>query len=287
MTISCALLLASALGGCFSEPSSSSDGDDDESDVGSSDTSSASSTSTSSASGSSSSTTTASSSGGTGETSTGTTADDVIPEPRAIWRFDGDMVEDIGSADATAIGNVSFVESPSSMAAVIAASSSYIDASTAGSIVLEHKDALTILMQLRLDDHSGNQMLWSLGPASHMASERNAMSLSVLDGVFHFFTETGAAEVHGINPVSAPPPGQWFELVVVLDAGFVSIFFDRELAVTSPFVPVETSTTEFYIGGLLNTADPAQSIPLHGAIDEVRIWDVALDDDAVVAISEG
>lgn len=220
-----------------------------------------------------------------GSESSGTSGVGPLPEPRAIWQFDGDMVEEIASADATAIGLVSFASSPWGEAAT-PGTSAYIDASAAGPLVLEHKDAFSILLRVRLNDHSGNQILWSLGPASHMAAERNAMAFSAYDGVLHLFTETATAQVHEINIATAPAVGQWVEMVVVIDAGFIRIFYDGEIAGTAPFVPVDTQTTEFYLGGLLNTADPAQTISLHGAIDEVRLWDVALADEHVAEIAE-
>lgn len=275
--------------GCYYEASDpSSDGSDDTvneaSEVESSGATTAISTSASAATEDLESSSTEVGSSDDGESS-GTGGVGPLPEPRAIWQFDGDMVEEIASADATAIGLVSFASSPWGEAAT-PGTSAYIDASAAGPLVLEHKDAFSILMRVRLNDHSGNQILWSLGPASHMAAERNAMAFSAYDGVLHLFTETATAQVHEINIATAPAVGQWVEMVVVIDAGFIRIFYDGEIAGTAPFVPVDTQTTEFYLGGLLNTADPAQTISLHGAIDEVRLWDVALADEHVAEIAE-
>lgn len=282
-----AFFLATALSsGCYYEASTSSSGEESSSDGGSesSESSSAISTSTSDATDDLESTSEASSSSDAGGSTSGGEVGP-LPDPRALWLFDGDMLEEIASADATAIGVVSFASSPWGEAAA-PSTTAYIDASAAGPLVLEHKDAFSILMRLRLDDHSGNQILWSLGPASHMAAERNAMALSTYDGVLHLFTETGVAQVHEINIASAPEVGQWVQMVVVVEAGFIRIFFDGDLAGTAAFVSAETETTEFYMGGLLNTADPAQTISLHGAIDEVRIWDVALAEEHVRELAE-
>lgn len=290
------VILAIALAcGCFSENTGATDvadGSDSraESAVDSGDTSTASSTTTTSSASQSDPTTgsaevSSATSSDTSTADTSTTAESTSPEPRAVWRFDGDLVEDIAGADATAVGSVDFVASPSSMAATPAASS-YIDASAAGLLVLANLDAFTVFMRLRMDDHVGSQVLWSLGPAYDMSPERNAMALSNLDGLLRLFTETGAAENHTVDLSSTPAIGQWVEMVVVVDADDVRVFLDSQLAGASPFLPVETSTTELYIGGLLNTSEPTATLPLHGAIDEVRIWDIALDEAQVLAIPE-
>ena len=281
-------LSAAAIAACFNDPGAASS----ESGLASTDSSSAEAGTTALTAGDAV-TSLAESSTGTSttaasESTPGSTGEE-LPAPRAAWRFDGDLTEDVDGADALSVGSISFVSSPTSLAAAPSASS-YIDASAVGPLVLAARDAFTMLVRVRLDDLVGNQMLWSLGPAwaegmPGEPAEHNATAFSVLDGQFHLFTETGAGTNHYVDPAPGPPPGQWTTVVVVVDADLVRVYVDGALAGASQFVPSETSTTFFYMAGLMNTEDPADTSTLHGAIDEARFWDVALEEEQAVAVS--
>lgn len=287
-------IVAAATTGCFSDPASSSTGSSSPTDpeASSSEATSAGSTATSSDVASSSdatSTTTSSAETTTSiDTSAGSTGAE-LPQPRAAWRFDGDLTEDIENADALAVGSVQFISSPTGMAAA-PATGAYIDASAVGSLVLASKAAFTMLVRVRLDDLEGNQMLWSLGPAwaegeGGEPAEHNATAFSVLDGQFHLLTETGEGTNHYLDPAPAPPTAQWSTVVVAIEADFVRVYVDGALVGASEFVPSETSTTLFYIGGLMNPVDASDTDSLHGAIDDARFWDVVLDENQVALAS--
>jgi hypothetical protein len=202
----------------------------------------------------------------------GSTGDD-LPEPRAVWRFDGDFVEDIVGADGVAEGRVSFVASPTGMAA--------------GPLVLASVGAVSTLVRVRLDDLTGDQVLWSLGKAGNaQAPADNSFALALADGVLQVFTETGAGGINHtavLGPVV--PAGDWVTLVVTVDADTVRAYVDGAPGPSAFYVPPETTASDFYIGGFANPDSPTLTESLHGAIDELRIWDVVLDDEQVLAVS--
>jgi hypothetical protein len=99
---------------------------------------------------------------------------------------------------------------------------------------------------------------------------------------FHFNKAGGGEyQANGITPVL---DGQWHHLAGVYTGGKVLLYIDGRLDAETEAGAVNTTTDPVYIGSRVNSTSTRNWI---GNIDEVRIYDRALDAAAILYLAEG
>ena len=209
-----------------------------------------------------------------GDDSSSSTTGPALPQPLAVFHFDGDLLDASGNGyDAAAFGDVVFVPAPEGLAVRCASEDAYVDADALGEEMLMHLDGFTMFTRVRID---GVGRIWGHITVGE-TPETNGTWLIVEDGALRFGTEIG----NGVNQVVAlgPPPKGWADVVIVVDGTTVAYYLDGVLQISTEYTPAETTNTQLAFCGY-----DLPGSPLEGAIDELRFFDVPLAADEVAGL---
>jgi hypothetical protein len=124
---------------------------------------------------------------------------------------------------------------------------------------------------------SGSLLLGNHGPRTFGISRAN---YNGLDRIWVWNWDASGLDIVGVEYT----PGEWFQVALVHDGATLSAYRNGVLAgsVTSgpTQMPHANSDGTLYLGGTSGTRAPRN---LAGALDEVRLWDVALDAATIAA----
>lgn len=134
------------------------------------------------------------------------------------------------------------------------------------------RDAFTVEAYVYLENTTANQTIFQAGSG---ATRAFALSVVGSDLVFTVEGETDTNTMTGTS--DAVTAGQWHHVAATYDGSDMTVYLDGAVYATEPFDGgVIDQAGDFVIG---NTA--AGNVPLQGAIDEVRVWNVALDEQQI------
>ena len=205
-----------------------------------------------------------------------------LPAPVAHWRFDGDADDSTGSSHGTARNGASFTangdgEGVGSHALVLDGSDDHVDLGSHVSNFPLGDAARTVTGWFKADTGNQRQTFFTYGP--NVAGQRFSIAADrtqILIGV--------SGHAWGVNGLSLDDG--WHHVAVTFaggDSDSISIYLDGEPQAASTLVgasqSVDTRTGPAAIGR--NVSGAAHYA---GSIDDVRIYDAALDAEQVLAL---
>lgn len=207
-----------------------------------------------------------------------------LPEPIAWYVFNGNMHDQIGSADGIeVVGDVNYVPGYDGMAADLHEDSGYFDVSSLADEYadLSNDSRFSVAVRLRPEAYTGTDTLIALGSLGE-SMDSNALSLQFVNGVIRIFSETGengADHMSELGP--APKLDEWHGLVFVFDEEYIRTFQDGELLAEVFYTPAETSSNQLTVGNWVD----GQDLKLNALLDDLQIFDVVLSDEEASYLS--
>jgi hypothetical protein len=89
------------------------------------------------------------------------------------------------------------------------------------------------------------------------------------------------------TPVGSPVPGTWSHLTAVREGAEIRIYLDGVLEDAREMqAPVNSDTASLYLGASTSElGDPPVNAFFYGVLDEVALYNIALTDDAIIALA--
>ncbi len=195
-----------------------------------------------------------------------------LPDPVAWYRFDGSLFDasgnDYDAEDPTE--SATFEDAPSGMALRLA-SGGYLRAPGVGAS-LAQSEQLTVVVSLRLEVDSTQDVVFALGDGSSEDPSENLTLMHFFEARAWLLTETADGENNSHDLAASPGIGEWITVAWVLDGAEVRYFEDGEERGALPYVSAASSPPDVFVGGGLAHET------LDGLIDEMAVYDVALED---------
>jgi hypothetical protein len=133
-------------------------------------------------------------------------------------------------------------------------------------------NAFTVEAYVYLENTAASQTIFQAG-----AGANRAFALSVVGSDLVFTVEGESSSSTMAGTTDAVTAGQWHHIAATYDGSDMTVYLDGAVYKTEPF----DGGVIDHIGDLVIGNTAAGNVPLQGAIDEVRIWDVARDEQQI------
>jgi len=207
------------------------------------------------------------------------------------WPADGDDLDAVGPADATAVGGVSYVASPWCTAWDFPSSPvSYLTLGDAASLGLTSEITVSLWVNFDGPGPAGASSVY-IGLFANWDDYTQgtagwAMGLSPTDAThFHpgFSVTSTGSDPHGAGTSTDLVNGTWTHLVGVYDGAEVRLYVDGARVATTPHTgPIFDPAITIEINAVVRPGGTLHSMV--GQLDELKVWDRGFDDATVSAL---
>lgn len=208
----------------------------------------------------------------------GDTGEPELPDPALWYAWEEDFLDYTGDADGVPQGLMAFEEVDDGHAAYFGGPG-HIDASAYAAKFVNNLGAWTFAVKYRQDNSTGIQQILALGSTGPVV-EHNDWRLQLSSSYISIVTQTGLGDVHVADIANTPAIQEWHSLVVVLDGDTAHVYLDGDGQGSTKYVPAETTSQVLLVG--LDDCCPHQFV---GAMDDLQIYNEALDEEAALFLS--
>lgn len=195
----------------------------------------------------------------------------------AYWSMDGNYNDTAGGHDATAGSGVSFDDGHAGQAAYFDGTDnqSYLYCQNSTSMNLDSAATISAWIKSDVADDEWASVITKGVDAWRLIRNGTTDTIS-----FHF--DAADASEYQANGSANVFDGQWHSIVAVYDGSEVRLYIDGTLDASADAGIVNTTSDPVYIGSRVNNLSNRNWI---GMIDEVRVYDVALNDGNILYLA--
>ncbi len=199
-----------------------------------------------------------------------------VPAPVAHWPLDENGADISGNGyNGLANNGVVFDGHAANFDGV----DSYIDISSFSDKFKEVADEMTVYVRVRASTWETDPILFGSGDTGEQPEATNGLWLMVTGSLATIDTETGLGVDNMVTLGTALPLDTWLDLVFLVNWDAADLYVNGEWTEYKPFVRIDPGAEHMQIGGWI-TAESA----LNGAIDDLQVYDVLLDDAQIAAL---
>jgi len=200
-----------------------------------------------------------------------------VPEPVAHWPLD-ENAADIAGNGYNGLANNGVVFDGN--AASFDGTDSFIDISAFSDKFKEIAGEFTIYMRVRASTWMTDPILFGSGDQGETPASTNGFWFMVVSDVATVDTETDEGVDHPVSLGQALPLDTWLDLVFTINWDAADLYVNGEWVEYKPFERIDPAAEHMQIGGWLTP----ESV-LDGAIDDVQVYDVLLNEAQIAAIA--